>query len=212
MHLARSFLQVTAAELPDVARRQRSRLVAHIDPLSGWARLPDGEFLPPTCVPAELRSITTADRLRPLTAADLTRHDLGRSAREPSLALREALGTIDGERCRFPGCTRHRRLHAHHVEPWSAGGRTDLANLILVCARHHTLIHAQNFQLTLHPDRTLTVATADGVRVLHHPALPWRPADELDPHCDITPTTLPPQATDQLHLHYAVGVLMQQAA
>lgn len=30
---------------------------------------------------------------------------------------------------RFPGCTRVRTLHAHHVTYWSAGGATDLANL-----------------------------------------------------------------------------------
>ena len=65
-----------------------------------------------------------------MTDADLRRHDLGRSQRTVNTALRELLGTLDGERCRFPGCTRHRKLHAHHVVFWSAGGPTDLANLV----------------------------------------------------------------------------------
>ncbi len=69
-------------------------------------------------------------RLRPVTADDLRRHDLGRTSREANAALRELLGTLDGERCRFPGCTRHTKLHAHHVRYWSAGGSTDLDNLV----------------------------------------------------------------------------------
>jgi hypothetical protein len=44
---------------------------------------------------------------------------------------------------------------------------------VLVCSSHHTLIHAQGFQLVLRPDQRLEVRTADGVRVLRHPAQPW---------------------------------------
>ncbi len=87
-----------------------------------------------------------------------------------------------------------------------------MGNLVLVCSRHHTLIHAGGFQLDLRPDRSLAVATAGGVPVLHHPVLPWQPALGLDPRGVITASTLPPSATDRLQLSYAVGVLMQQAA
>jgi len=74
----------------------------------------------------------------------------------------------------------HRKLHAHHVLRWPLGGPTDLANLVLVCGRHHTLLHTQGFQLTLHPDRTIIVTTADGAAVPHHPELPWGEAEQLD--------------------------------
>ncbi len=116
VQLARIALEAMATTHPEVARRNRSRLVAHVDPLSGWARLAEGELLPP-CSLAALE--TPAVRLRPLTPADLTRHDLGRTQRLPSLVLRELIGTLDGQRCRFPGCTRVRTLHAHHVQFWS---------------------------------------------------------------------------------------------
>jgi len=43
---------------------------------------------------------------------------------------------------------------------------------VLLCSRHHTLLHAQDFQLVLHPDRRLDVRTADGVPVRHHPTPP----------------------------------------
>lgn len=40
----------------------------------------------------------------------------------------------------------------------------------MVCSRHHTLIHAQGFQLVLSPDRTLSVRTAGDIPVLHSPS------------------------------------------
>jgi hypothetical protein len=213
--MARTTLDQQAAEQPSRARRSRSKLVAHIDPLSGWGRLRDGELLPPTSLWAVLstlpgRSGTLA--LRPVTDRDLRAHDLGRKQRLPSLALRELIGTLDGERCRFPGCTRHRRLHAHHVVHWENGGPTDLDNLVLVCSRHHTLIHASGFAMTLHPDRRLSVHTADGVPVRHLPDLPWRPAEELA-RTGIDADTLPPDSIEaRMDLRYVVSVLLQQAA
>ena len=210
VQLARIALNAMATAHPEAARRNRSRLVVQVDLLSGWARLADGELVPPTSL---LALETQAVRLRHLVAADLTRHDLGRTQRLPSLVLRELLGTVDGERCRFPACTRVRKLHAHHVRLWSQNGTTDLANLLLLCSRHHSLVHAQGFQLQLRPDRSLTVRTAHGVPVPHHPALPWHPAEELDHNGQITAQTLPPMVTGQrLDLGYAVAVLMQRAA
>ena len=142
VRVAQTSLATVAKGRADVARRARQQLTCLVDPVSGWARLPDGELLPPAAAPpsaAELRA-----HLRPLIAKDLTRFDLGRTTRVVSDALRELLGQVDGERCRFPGCTRHRKLHAHHVVYWSVGGPTDLANLILLlCSRHHTIVHAQ---------------------------------------------------------------------
>ena len=211
VEMARTVLQTAS---PAAARRNRSSLAVQIDPLSGWGRLRDGELLPPTSLTAVTDPIIGLGlRLRALTAQDLRRHDVGRDQREPSRALRELLGTLDGERCRFPGCTRRRKLHAHHVRYWSHGGRTDLNNMILLCSRHHTLVHQLDFRLALHPDRTLTVTTADGVPVLHHPALPWRPATELDPERRIDPETLPPShISPRIDIGYAVMVLCQQSA
>ena len=211
LHLARTFLEVAAAERPDVSRRHRVRLVAHVDPLSGWGRLADGELLSPTSLSATNPSLDQRG-LRRLNEADLTRDDLGRTQRLPGLRLRELLGSLDGERCRFPGCTRHRRLHAHHVTPWSDGGATDLANLLLLCSRHHTLVHRQGFRLTLQADRRLGVTTAAGLPVPHHPGLPWQQAASLDRAASVTPATLPPAAGDGLDLRYAVAVLMRHAA
>jgi hypothetical protein len=216
--LAQDALQAEKTTRPDVARRRRPHLTAQIDPLSGWARQADGELLPPSSLRAVLKTLPGRGgllRLRPVTEADLRRFDLGRTSRDTSAALRELLGVLDGERCRFPGCTRHAKLHAHHVVYWSDGGPTDLANLVLMCSRHHTLLHAHGFQLRLHPDRRLEVRTADGVRVLHHPAQPWGDPAALASGCGqlVSAETLPPDhCHPRLDLGYAVSVLMAQAS
>lgn len=131
--LAQDALAVEQAIHPSIARRRRPQLTAQVDPLSGWGRQADGELLPPTSLRAVMKTLPGRDglvRLRPVTEADLRRHDLGRTARDAHAPLRELLGTLDGERCRFPGCTRRKKLHAHHVRYWSDGGSTDLDNLV----------------------------------------------------------------------------------
>ena len=43
--------------------------------------------------------------------------------------------------CQYPGCTAARELEAHHLTPVEHGGTTELDNLILLCPRHHKLLH-----------------------------------------------------------------------
>lgn len=67
--------------------------------------------------------------------------DVGRKTPVISAALRRALAVRD-RGCRFPGCDRPRSwCDAHHVVHWADGGATELANLVLLCRRHHTLTH-----------------------------------------------------------------------
>lgn len=221
VEMSRLALEQLAQTRPAASRRQRAGLAVQVDPLSGWARLPDGELLPPgslaktSALGQALKALPGrggAPGLRPITASDLSRHDRGRTQRHPGQDLRDLLGVLDGERCRFPGCSRYRKLHAHHVTTWADGGATDLDNLVLLCGRHHTLVHQHGYQLTLHPDRRLTIRTTEGVRLLHHPALPWGDPAGIDPSGQIDAHTLPPQLVDRLDLRYVVSVMARQAA
>ena len=79
-------------------------------------------------------------RWSPCSRRPTGRRDVGRKRRIPPRRLRRALRCRD-RGCRFPGCGHRRFLHAHHIVHWSAGGKTSFTNLILLCGRHHRLVH-----------------------------------------------------------------------
>jgi len=67
--------------------------------------------------------------------------DVGRRTRTISPALRRALVVRDAG-CVHPGCDRPPSwCEGHHLRHWVDGGTTDLANLILLCRRHHRAQH-----------------------------------------------------------------------
>jgi hypothetical protein len=66
--------------------------------------------------------------------------DVCRTRRLVTPEIRAALEQRDGG-CVFPGCDKPPRdCHAHHRQPWWAGGRTELPNLALLCDHHHGIV------------------------------------------------------------------------
>ena len=95
---------------------------------------------------------------RILLDSESTVIDVGRSKRVVSEPARRALTARDGH-CRWPGCERPASWSAaHHVVHWIHGGTTDLDNLILLCHRHHWMVHEGNWQIVRGDDgRMLTI-------------------------------------------------------
>ena len=84
--------------------------------------------------------------------------DLGRTARLYSKAQRIALGLRD-RGCTAKGCeTTESGCHAHHDDPWSRLGLTDLTNGRLLCPRHHRLAHDSLCAMAIHADNKVTFA------------------------------------------------------
>lgn len=74
--------------------------------------------------------------------------DLGREARLYSAKQRLALAIRDGG-CRIPGCDRPASYcEAHHIDPYSEGGRTDIDRGILLCRFHHMNLHHHGWRIT----------------------------------------------------------------
>ncbi len=95
--------------------------------------------------------------------------NLGRATRLANRAQRRALRATYAT-CAIPGCaTRFDHCKIHHVEWWRRGGRTDLANLLPICVKHHTLVHHGGWDLHLAPDRTLTITLPDGSAMTNGP-------------------------------------------
>jgi hypothetical protein len=69
---------------------------------------------------------------------------VGRKTRTVPTAIKRALRARD-KGCSFPGCHHKRFVDAHHIQHWSAGGDTSLDNLMLLCSRHHRLVHEGGF-------------------------------------------------------------------
>jgi hypothetical protein len=87
----------------------------------------------------------------------------GHTRRTASTGQRHALARDHG--CCFtcdapPGWTQ-----AHHVLPWTLGGRTDLDNLCLLCGHHHRQHHKRGWQITMKHGRPW-----------------WIPPPHIDPH------------------------------
>jgi len=100
--------------------------------------------------------------IRPLVRdADGRAVDLGRSQRLVSDKQRRLLAHRDAG-CRFPGCSNDRFVDAHHVVHWSLGGRTDLANLLLLCRRHHRQHHKGLFDIVADGRQGFTFVDAWG--------------------------------------------------
>jgi len=71
---------------------------------------------------------------------------VGRKTRVVPAAIKRALWARDNG-CTFPGCNNTRFVDAHHIEHWSAGGETSLGNLMLLCSRHHRLVHEGGYRI-----------------------------------------------------------------
>jgi hypothetical protein len=156
---------IVAGERPHLSVTVDAGVLA--DPAEGAAELDHGavvggETARRLACDASLMRVVMNGRSEPL--------DVGRRTPVVSPAIRRAVVVRD-RRCRFPGCDRrHTWCDAHHVRHWAEGGRTALGNLVLLCRRHHRLVHEGGFSLTLDDARPV-FRRPDGV-VLEEAAPP----------------------------------------
>jgi hypothetical protein len=121
------------------------------------------------------RLFTEGTLLHRLLMADGQIIDRGRDLRLASPSLRDAMVVRD-RGCRFPHCDAPTAwVHAHHLNHWDNGGRTDLANLVGLCATHHGVIHRHDWNLELEPDGTLIFRRPDGHTLTSPPPRRHRP-------------------------------------
>jgi hypothetical protein len=177
---------------------ERYQIVVHADESSlardraGGCELEDGSALAPE----------TARRL----ACDASVVRNGRKTRTIPPALRRALRARD-RGCRFPGCENRRFLDAHHVHHWARGGPTALGNLVLLCRRHHRLVHEGGYRV----DRQGRFYYPWGGRFPSVPRLPRGHPDQLlerNRHLEVDGDTCESGDDERLDLEYAVDVLV----
>jgi hypothetical protein len=94
-----------------------------------------------------------------------------RARRRSPLGRQWAQQARDGG-CRFPGCSHRRFVDAHHIEHWADGGETSIDNLVLLCRRHHRLVHEGGFGLNRVADGCIRFTRPDRRAINDHPRLP----------------------------------------
>jgi hypothetical protein len=128
------------------ARRSPTTVIVHIS-----------DEGPPLLEGAGPLSPETAERLacdaRRLTikpiGRDLVHSRVGRCA---SYAQQRALHKRSSH-CQYPACSATRELEAHHLTPVERGGKTELDNLMLLCPRHHKLLHDHRIRTSGHAEQ-----------------------------------------------------------
>ncbi|MGB7982766.1 MAG: DUF222 domain-containing protein [Candidatus Nanopelagicales bacterium] len=110
----------------------------------------------------EVPGTRPAARLAALAAVMFTSLEplaVGRTQRAATPAQRRVLAVRDGG-CIIPGCqVPAEACQTHHVQEWSEGGPTDLANLALLCWAHHRQVDL----------RMWTIAPASSTRPIRSP-------------------------------------------
>lgn len=139
-----------ACESTTVCNSDRYQVVVHVDEevlqgsTQGCGKIAGGPFIAPETV----RRLACDSSLIRVTEDALGNIlDIGRKTRSIPSAIKRALRIRD-QGCQFPGCTTdHRFCDGHHVQPWIQGGSTSLGNLVLLCRRHHRLVHEGGYMV-----------------------------------------------------------------
>ena len=120
--------------------------------------------------------------------------------------IRKALHARD-QGCRFPGCNNRAYLDAHHVQHWAHGGDTTLGNL-LVCRRHHRLLHEGGYTV----DHELRFHDPWGNEIPPVPPLPPGSPNALlraGRHLRITASTCRTGCGDRMDLSLTVDAILR---
>ncbi len=147
--LAEQSFLYSEGDLAPLSPPQRHQLIIHIEKDSLMqsdvhnCSIEQGPFLSPA---SARRLACDTSLLTVLEDSEGNVLNVGRKTRSVSPALRRAL-TIRDHCCRFPGCTESRFVDAHHIHHWCDGGETSMDNLVLLCRRHHRLVHEQGFDV-----------------------------------------------------------------
>ena len=133
------------------------QVTATIETLKGLAGAAAGEmeFSLPVSAVAVQRMACDCSVTRILLSQESLVMDVGRAKRIVSAPLKRALKTRDSH-CKWPGCDRPAsKCDGHHLWSWIEGGPTDLDNLVLLCRRHHRMVHEGGWQLIKTEDRQI---------------------------------------------------------
>jgi hypothetical protein len=123
--------------------RPHVSLVVRSETLAGVSAAPGGELDRAGVVPGDTALRIACDASLSMITIDRDDRVLDISGATRTLPPRLHRALVVRDRgCRFPGCDRPPEwTDAHHLQHWARGGMTKPDNLVLLCRRHHRLVH-----------------------------------------------------------------------
>ena len=115
---------------------------ASLDTLLGVAGAPADELEAGGSVPAEtVRRLACDAALTRITDGGELEAEISHASRNIPPSTRRAVAARD-RRCVAGSCDRPPQwTNVHHLQHWTRGGPTKLPNLVLLCRRHHRMVH-----------------------------------------------------------------------
>jgi hypothetical protein len=157
--------QLKDGKLPGLhGQRPHLTITAGLDTLRRSDTAPPAELTGAGPIHAETARRIACDSVRTVvnTAGTGDALSVGRATRSIPAAIRTALGVRD-KGCRFPGCDRPPGwTDGHHIKHWADGGETSMDNLVLLCRRHHRMVHERGWLLRLDPEGVVNVEEPRG--------------------------------------------------
>lgn len=115
------------------------------------------------------RMACCADITPIIVGADGVHMEVGRTTRLATREQRRALRAMY-RGCAVPGCcVAWDYVIVHHLRWFRLGGKTDIANLLPLCTKHHHLAHEGGWKFSLDGARNLTIIRPDSTRMTTGP-------------------------------------------
>ena len=116
--------------------------------LIGAGLVPGDDLTGDRITAAHARRLACTAKILPIVlGGDSLPLDLGRTRRLFNAKQRLAMAVRD-KTCRGEGCDVPAAwCEAHHLHPWEHGGRTDLADGVLLCSHHHHRVHDARYRV-----------------------------------------------------------------
>jgi hypothetical protein len=140
------------------SQRTHMQVTTSLETLLGLSGAPaaEMEFSLPISAKAIERLACDCSVTRILLDSDSMVIDVGRAKRVISGPQRKALAVRD-RGCVWPGCDRPATwTSGHHLAHWIHNGPTDIPNLVLLCYRHHWMVHEGEWQIVRSEDGKIT--------------------------------------------------------
>ena len=147
-------------ELASAGKPAELQVTATVETLKGLAGAAAGEmeFAMPLPSATVQRLACDCSVMRVILDGQSTVIDVGRSKRLVDGSLRKVLALRD-KHCQWQACERPASwCDGHHLIHWIDGGETNLDNCVLLCKRHHRMVHEGGWKLIKVDGRMVTIA------------------------------------------------------